>query len=186
MGCEKKTNVEVGKRKGKRVGVSIVSYKELTPVAHPVWDEQDEPVGIPEGRVLINVTNGLFWPKALGSTGEGWYAAVRNPTEMAFSYLEYGQFRERLSHAAFGVSAGKVWGNPGKYCNPLVNIVDFTDCCGWLGEDVTSLVASELTRLDFRQRYVQLFPKERDVNQFDGFVKVFVEAQQTHGIVDYS
>jgi len=96
-------------------------------------------------HVYLTVYPELF-PERTLPIKDGCYQYVEEFDFRAGSYSGYNRWREQLSRFALGVPPETVWGNPEYIGKPFYELIEFSDCEGFIGP----AIAEKLSR-DFQQ-----------------------------------
>jgi len=101
---------------------------------------------------------------------DGVYDYVDNFNFRAGSYGGYSNWRNQLSLLALSVPAKAVWDDPKKFAGqPLVELIDFSDCEGFIGPRTSAKLA-----LDFRSLWVSIASRVNNILRTDGEGKYFM------------
>jgi hypothetical protein len=92
----------------------------------------------------IVVLNNPYLKERGGNVPEGNYFYERHPSFRAGSYSGYGAWRRSLSHLMLNVAPETIWDKPEDFKGkPFVELINFSDCEGYLGTDVCAKLAKD-------------------------------------------
>lgn len=141
--------------------------------------EEDEPVDPETGDYASLVWQDGDRPQGDGFA-EGYYTGEVGHGFRAGSYSSYNYVREKLSELALGVQPREVWENPSAYeGKPLYELVNFSDCEGFIGPKTSAKLLTDLNALDLGQ--LEEYPRR----VAEDFKIAFKEAADSGGFVRF-
>jgi len=123
------------------MGLDITANRGLIPCAlhgnaDAAWNAR---------HIYLTIHPELF-PERTTPVSEGCYQYAEEFDFRAGSYSGYNRWRDQLSRFAHGVSPETVWGNADYVGKPFYELIEFSDCEGFIGP----VVATKLSR-DFQE-----------------------------------
>jgi hypothetical protein len=100
-----------------------------------------------EGLFYLEISSEKTKYTNIHNYDEGWYDKTNESEDHVFragTYGGYSQFRNLLSLSIYGCSSEYIWDNEEEFVlTPFIEIINFTDCEGYLGASVAEKLYSD-------------------------------------------
>jgi len=100
-----------------------------------------------EGLFYLEISSEKTKYTNIHNYDEGWYDKTNESKDHVFragTYGGYSQFRNLVSLSIHGCSSEYIWDNEEEYIStPFIEIINFTDCEGYLGASVAEKLYSD-------------------------------------------
>ena len=126
------------------MGLEIIAYRGLTPAPDAPVDSDGYPEDW-EAHLRIRAESlqeaEKYWPGRTAGLAPGIYSHAGSYGFRAGSYSGYNEWRDRLAYLAGYYSAESVWKD--KPTGPFVELIDFSDCEGYIGPTVAAKLSQD-------------------------------------------